>query len=83
MKADLIRIGNSRGIRIPKAVIEQCGFDRTVELRVEGNSLVITPGRTVREGWDEAFKRMAEQGDDAPLLPEDLTNRFDESEWEW
>lgn len=83
MKADLIRIGNSRGIRIPKAVIEQCGFDRTVELRVEGRSLVITPGRTVRDGWDEAFERMAEEGDDAPLLPEGLTNRFDESEWEW
>ena len=83
MKADLIRIGNSRGIRIPKSVIEQCGFGSRVEMRVEGGSLVITPGRAARSGWDEAFKAMAERGDDAPLVSEHLAQRFDNTEWEW
>ena len=83
MKADLIRIGNSKGLRIPKAVLDQCGFGQRVEMRVEGVSLVITPAKTARSGWDEAFKTMAEQGDDAALLPEDLEQSFDQAEWEW
>jgi len=83
VKVELIRIGNSRGIRIPKAVIEQCGFDQKVELRVEGSSLVITPEKAARSGWDEAFKAMAERGDDTALLPDDLAHSFDGTEWEW
>ena len=72
MKVDLIRIGNSQGVRIPKAVIDQCGFGKRVEMRVEGDNLIITPVKVVRSSWDEAFKAMAKQGDDAPLLPVDL-----------
>ena len=82
MQADLIRIGNSKGVRIPKTVIEQCGFEQRVEMRVEGDSLIITPGRNARSGWDQAFQAMARHGDDAPPIPEHLT-RFDETEWEW
>jgi antitoxin MazE len=83
MKADLVRIGNSQGVRIPKTVIEKCGFAGRVELRIEGNSLIITPARAPREGWDEALARMAEQGDDVLLVPDDLEHAFDETEWEW
>jgi antitoxin MazE len=83
MKADLVRIGNSQGVRIPKTVIEECGFVGRVELRIEGNSLIITPARAPREGWDDAFARMAERGDDVLLLPDDLEHAFDETEWEW
>jgi antitoxin MazE len=46
VKTSLVRIGNSQGIRIPKRVIEQCGFDERVEMRVEGQSLIITPARS-------------------------------------
>ena len=82
MKANLIRIGNSQGIRLPKAVIEQCGFGQRVDMKVEGGSLVIT--RTeCRSDWDRAFQAMAEQGDDAALLPDSLEHSFDETEWEW
>jgi antitoxin MazE len=56
MKVELVRIGNSRGIRIPKPVLEQCGFRDTVELRVENDRVVIAPGRTPCEGWEEAFR---------------------------
>jgi antitoxin MazE len=83
MKAQLVRIGNSQGVRIPKIVIEECGFADRVELRVEGTSLIITPARAPRQGWDEAFSRMAEQGDDVLLLSDDLEHPFDETEWEW
>jgi len=83
MKAELVRIGNSQGVRIPKSVIQQCGFAGQVEMRVEGKSLIITPARHVREGWDEAFKTMAARGDDQLLIPDDLEHSFDETEWQW
>ena len=83
MKANIIRIGNSRGVCIHKPTFERCGLEGSVELNVENNAVVIATARGVREGWSDAFKRMAEHGDDAPLLDEsDLTSE-DESEWEW
>lgn len=83
MKVDLVRIGNSRGVRIPKSLIEQCGFESQVEMRVEGSQLIIAPAQRVRDGWEQTFGAMAECGDDEPLLPDDLTTDFDEKEWEW
>jgi antitoxin MazE len=83
MKAQLIRIGNAQGVRIPKSVIKECGLTERVELRVEGTSLIITSARAPRQGWDEAFARMAKHGDDVLLLPGDLEHTFDETEWEW
>ena len=56
MKVSLIAIGNSRGIRLPKAVLEQCGFGDTVELTVERGKVVLAqPAKRPREGWAEAF----------------------------
>lgn len=84
MKAQLVKIGNSRGIRLPKAVIEQVGLKDEVELEVQGDRIVIRSARHPREGWEEAFKAMAEADDDELIdgpLPS-LTS-FDEKEWEW
>ena len=50
MRSDLQRIGNSKGIVIPKAIPDKCGFDRRVEMRVEGNKLILTPARNARAG---------------------------------
>ena len=82
MKAKLIKIGNSRGIRLPKSVIEQAGIDQEVELEVHENQIIISTARNPREGWDEACRLMAQRGDDALLDPPTPT-RFDEEEWEW
>lgn len=83
MKTRLIRIGNSRGVRIPKALVEQCGLGEEVELTVAGRTLVVAPARRVREGWDQAFAAMAAARDDAPLLPKDMSSDWDEQEWTW
>lgn len=64
-------------------MIDQCGFGQRVEMLVEGESLIITRAKAVRSGWDEAFKAMAEHGDAAALLPDDLEHSFDRTEWEW
>jgi antitoxin MazE len=82
MKADLVRIGNSRGVRIPKPLIEQCGLGETVDLRVENDCLVISPQRRPRQGWDGAFRAAALPVDNDLLL--DLgSNKFDGKEWKW
>jgi len=67
MRVDIIRIGNSKGLRIPKAILEQCGMKKTVDLRVEDHTLLITPSEELREGWDKAFQCMAENEDDVLL----------------
>jgi antitoxin MazE len=83
MRIKLVRIGNSRGIRIPKSLIEQCGFGDTVELRVEQDRLVITRGRSPRQGWKEAFIAAGSSAH-GPLLFEALSpNEFDAEEWTW
>ena len=85
MKTQLIKIGNSRGVRLPKAVIQQVGLEGDIELEVRPNEVAIRPAKKKpREGWAEAFQRMAAAGDDA-MLDEPLPSltKFDEEEWEW
>ena len=81
MKASIIRIGNSRGLRLPKPIIEQCGFDNEVEIEVRNNEIIIRPVKRPRHNWEQAFKSMAERGDD--MLIESPDTAWDEEEWEW
>jgi antitoxin MazE len=81
MKASLIAIGNSRGVRIPKAFLEQAGVEGEVEMEVRGAQIVIKAAHRPRAGWGEAFARMASLGDDVLLDPLQPT-KWDESEWE-
>lgn len=84
MKASVVRIGNSRGIRIPKTILEQCRLGNTVELEVRQGRLVVRAADEPRSGWEEAFKQMALRGDDTLLDGESLpSTRWDETEWKW
>jgi antitoxin MazE len=67
MKTHIIRIGNSRGIRVPKALLEETGLGGEVEINAQNGSLVIKPARKPRAGWAAAFEKMAKRGDDALL----------------
>ena len=80
----IVKIGNSQGIRIPTPLLEQVGLSGTVQLEVEAGCLVLRPIRTPRQGWEEQYQRMAENGDDA-LLDGDISSmtKWDETEWEW
>lgn len=64
MKTNVIHVGNARGIRIPKALLEQCRLQDEVEIEVQGNPLVIRRIAKPRSGWEDAFRRMHELGDD-------------------
>jgi len=71
VKAKLVRIGNSRGVRLPRALIRQCGLGEAVDLAVERGAVVIRPVKGVtREGWNDALADMARRGDDRLLDPE-------------
>ena len=84
MKARIIRIGNSRGIRIPKPLIEETGLGEEVEIQVEGNRLIIAAADCPRADWAASFRKMAQAGDDA-LVDGDAEVRtlWEEGEWEW
>ncbi len=78
------KMGNSSGVIIPKSLLGVIGASQgdTVEMRVEGPSLVITPvTRHPRAGWAEASRELAEAGDDAPLWP-DIESESD-ADWTW
>ena len=82
MKAHLVRIGNSRGVRLPKAIIEQAGLAEEVDLEVRGNTVVIAATRRARAGWADAARALAAAGGSSLLDPETRT-QFDEAEWRW
>jgi len=83
LKTELVRIGNSRGIRIPKPFIEQCGLGKTVELRVANDCLIISPERQPRQGWNDAFRASGRALDDELMLEIPEPNEFDRKEWRW
>lgn len=82
MKTRIVRIGNSRGIRIPKPFLEQARLREDVELEVVDRRLVISSPDQPRAGWEAAFRAMAAAGDDQ-LVDAPTPTTFDRSEWEW
>ena len=81
-KARIVRIGNSRGIRVPKSLLDQAQLPEEVELQAEHGRLVIRAARGPRSGWAAAAKAMRAKGDDKLVEPATST-RFDDEEWEW
>ena len=84
MKSRIVKIGNSRGVRIPKPLIEETGLGDEVEIQVEGNRLIIAPAGRPRADWAESFRKMARMGDDA-LIDGDLQVQtvWEDGDWEW
>lgn len=82
VKTRIIRIGNSRGIRIPKTLLDEANLPEDVELHAEPGRLLVRAVRRPRSGWAAAAKRMREGQHDV-LLDEPAPPRFDREEWEW
>ena len=89
MRANIVQIGNSKGVRIPKALIEQLKFEMTVEFEILPEGLLLRPikekSKHPREGWEEMFQNaLAKEGDDSHEFADwNLPNltEFDEKEW--
>jgi len=82
MKARLVRIGNSRGVRLPKPLIEEARLKEEVQLRVRDGAVIITSPKRPRAGWAEAA-RQARARDEDRLLDEPIPTEFDKKEWRW
>ena len=82
MKTKIVRIGNSRGVRIPKPLLEQAGLENEVLLRVVEEGIVIESADQPRAGWAEAARVLRDRGEDG-LLDEVVPTDFDETEWVW
>jgi antitoxin MazE len=84
MRAHVVKIGNSRGIRIPKSLLDQTGIKDDVELEVDKTKIIIRPISNPRSGWDNAFKSMAQNNDDALINGTDtISHSWDNEEWQW
>lgn len=82
MKSAIIPIGNSKGIRIPKIILEQCRINRNIILEVKGRSIIIKPFKEEpRKGWEQAFKKMHESKDDQLIIEDSID--LDMERWEW
>jgi antitoxin MazE len=82
MKTHLVRIGNSRGIRLPKTIIAQAGLTDEVELGVRDGAVIIARATSARSGWADAARQMRRRDEDR-LLDAPIPTRFDEKEWQW
>jgi len=84
VRASIVRIGNSQGIRIPKVVLEQTQLEGEVELEVKDREILIRPVSRPRQDWAQKFKAMAEKGDDKLLDSSSIDQTsWDKDEWEW
>ncbi len=81
-KTRIVRIGNSRGIRVPKLLLDQAQLPDGVEIHAELGRLVVQGARGPRMGWAEAARAMSQRGHHG-LLDEPTATRFDREEWEW
>ena len=82
MKVNIVPIGNSQGIRIPRSLLRLCHIQKEVALDIKGNAIVIRPVETKsREGWEEKFKTMHALGEDQLLIDDRIDLEMDD--WEW
>jgi antitoxin MazE len=78
----IIQIGNSKGIRVPKVLLEQAELPDEVELQAERGRLIVRAARGARSGWAEAARVMRARGEDL-LLDAPTSSEFDSKEWQW
>ncbi len=82
MKIAIRRIGNSRGMIIPTAILTQLGLEDEAEVTVNDDTLVVrAPKKAVRSGWAAASKELAAAGDDALVMPEFANTGDEELKW--
>ncbi|MCO5234862.1 MAG: AbrB/MazE/SpoVT family DNA-binding domain-containing protein [Chitinophagaceae bacterium] len=68
MEVQVIKIGNSKGIRLPKSILEQYNISDVLELILEKGRIILKPKSVPRKDWEKSFKQMHESGDDKMLI---------------
>ncbi len=80
MEVSIINIGNSKGIRLSKTILEKYNINEKIEIILEKSFIILKPKSAPRKGWDKAFKKMHENGDDQ-LLMDDVFEDENLEEW--
>ena len=80
MRVPIIAIGNSKGLRLSKTLLDQYNIKDQVELVLEKGYMILKPVEEPRKGWEEAFARMHAEGEDQ-LLFEDVFEEEDFEAW--
>ncbi|MEO5650981.1 MAG: AbrB/MazE/SpoVT family DNA-binding domain-containing protein [Ginsengibacter sp.] len=70
MDISVINIGNSKGIRLSKTLLEKYNIQDSIELVLEKNYIILKPKSSPRKGWEKSFKKMHKNGDDKLLMPD-------------
>ena len=84
MKTNLIQIGNSKGIRIPKSLIEQFNLTEGIELIPSAQGLLIASTVKPRKSWEDSFKKAVVSKNSAENSEwQNISNGFDKEEWSW
>lgn len=83
MKAQIVQIGNSQGIRIPKILLEESGIRGEVELEICPDGILIRNVSKPRSDWDARFRAMADHDDDIPATEVPIASDFEVREWQW
>ena len=81
MEIPIISIGNSKGLRLSKTILEKYKIRDKVELVLEKGYIIIKPIVQPRKGWEEAFQAMHEAEEDTLLMP-DVFEEDTVNEWE-
>ena len=81
-KTRIVRIGNSRGIRVPKLLLDQADLPEEVELRAEPGRLIVSAAVRPRSGWEAKARTMHQRGEDT-LFDDGPATRFEDAEWRW
>ena len=81
MKTEIIKIGNSKGIRIPAYILKECNITGKISMEVKDGKIIITPLEEPRRGWGKKFEYMKNNGDDKLIISEDIG--LDAEDWEW
>ena len=82
MEINLIQIGNSKGIILPKSLLKQFRLQNKINLEIEDNRILLEPIKNKpRQNWENAFKEMSKNNDDQLLIDDSIDIDFEE--WQW
>lgn len=81
MNLNVIKIGNSKGIRFPSYILKECNIYDVVNLYVKEGKIIIEPIMNTRKNWNQEFIRMHQKNDDTLIIDDSLDMNLEE--WEW
>jgi len=68
VQSSIIKIGNSKGVRILASLLKEYAFEEDVILELKEDGILMKPAKKTRQGWNQAFKKMSANQDDVVLM---------------